>query len=398
MSAQAYLYMVALGATNLIPWMTFLSLPDYFFDFYGSNKMEYCFPVISTLALVGTAATLLAVGSSMSFKARIAAPTALMTVLCLVVPAVDLLVRANAVSVNTAFAATLVSVCLSAIASSTAQNSLYALAGMLENQGTSALQAGQGVMGLFSIVLRVLTKVGFQGALAMYCFCTLGSLLLFASLLGFYALINLPSIKPRLDAHEQRRAMRAAAPDTAEPMLGKPNGGGGGGAPSPLALLRMTCLESSCVFSTFFVALSIFPGLTTSLVSTTGLGSWYPLLLVAAYNLGDLIGKSAPGYMRLINHATLPCCAAAHTLFVPALLLLAHPEYLPPPLRVDAFAVAVVFKLGASTGYIGCMSLVLGTERASTPEEQEGAGLFTSFALMMGLAMGSSAGLLLGGL
>lgn len=43
----------------------------------------------------------------------------------------------------------------------------------------------------------------------------------------------------------------------------------------------------------------------------------------------------------------------------------------------------------------GCMSLVLGTERATTPEEKEGAGLFTSFALMMGLAAGSSAGLLL---
>ena len=203
-----------------------------------------------------------------------------------------------------------------------------------------------------------------------------------------------------------------------------------------------------CVFSTFFVALSIFPGLTTSLQSSTGLGSWYPILLVGSYNLGeclpqrnpairaccycccccccclcaprgrrsdhlpllepplacagDLFGKSAPSRVRLVNSTTLPLCALAHTCFVPALLLLSHPAYLPPMLgafapllRTDAFACAVVFKLGVSTGYIGCMSLVLGTERAETPEEKEGAGLFTSFALMMGLAAGSSCGLLL---
>ena len=35
--------MLILGATNLIPWMTFLSLPDYFHELYGSNKMEFFF-------------------------------------------------------------------------------------------------------------------------------------------------------------------------------------------------------------------------------------------------------------------------------------------------------------------------------------------------------------------
>ena len=401
MDFSMYACMMALGGANLVPWMTFISLPDYFAEFYGTNAMEFFFPAVSTAALVATAATLLVVGSQLSFNARIAVPTALLTALSLAVPAIDILVRTNLLSLNVAFGITLVAVCLSAIFSSTAQNSLYALAGLLGDQGTAALQAGQGVMGILSLVLRVITKVGVQGPAAMYAFCSLGALMLFGSLLGYYALIGDPQIRPRVDAHELRRAARTNNPHAAEPMLASEGGGhsrGSGGrssGPSALALLRLTCSESACVFSTFFVALSIFPGLTTSLQSTTGLGSWYPILLVGSYNFGDLIGKSAPSRIRWVTSTTLPLCALAHTCFVPALLLLSHPAYLPVMLRTDAFACAVVFKLGVSTGYIGCMSLVLGTERAETPEDKEGAGLFTSFALMMGLAAGSSTGLFL---
>ena len=411
-SSKTYWTMVVLGATNLIPWMTFLSLPDYFADFYSSNKMEYYFPAVSTGALVCTAATLLAVGSKLSFDVRIAYPTAIMMILGLLVPVIDLLVSTGILGLDAAFSVTLLGVLLSAVMSSTAQNSLYALASLLGDSGTAALQAGQGAMGLLSLALRCISKVGFPPTLAMYSFCLSGSLMILGSLLSYYALMSDPSVRPRIDAHERRRSQRAATnPAAAEPMLaaeagmggtggssGSSSGGGGsggGGAPSALALLRLTCRESTCVFTTFLVALSIFPGLTTSLVSTMGLGGWYPLLLVGAYNSGDLVGKSAPTLFRLVNRATLPVCATLHCLFVPALLLLSHPQYLPPPLRSDMFAIAVVFKLGCSTGYIGCMALVLGSERATTPEEKEGAGLFTSFALMMGLAAGSSCGLLL---
>ena len=96
------------------------------------------------------------------------------------------------------------------------------------------------------------------------------------------------------------------------------------------------------------------PGLTTSLVSSQGLGSWFPLLLVAAYNTGDLIGKSAPSVARMITRPMLPVCAMLHCLFIPALLLLSHPQYLPvAAMRTDMFAAAVIFKLGVSTGYLG---------------------------------------------
>ena len=248
MDFRLYFCMMALGGANLVPWMTFISLPDYFAEFYGTNAMEYCFPAVSTAALVATAATLLFVGSQLSFNARIAVPTALLTALSLAVPAIDILVRTGLLGLNVAFVITLFCVCLSAIFSSTAQNSLYALAGLLGDQGTAALQAGQGVMGILSLALRVITKIGVQGPAAMYAFCMLGALMLFGSLMGYYALVADPIIRPRVDAHELRRAARTTNPHAAEPMLASEGGGLGGSGgkssgPSALSLLQLTCSE-----------------------------------------------------------------------------------------------------------------------------------------------------------
>ena len=261
--------MLILGATNLIPWMTFLSLPDYFHELYGSNKMEFFFPAVSTSALVCTAAVTLAIGSTFSFNVRIAYPTAVMMVIGLQVPLVDVLVSANVLSLDAAFSFTLLGVLLSAVTSSLAQNSLYALAGLLGDSGTAALQAGQGVMGLLSLGLRCVMKIGLPPVLAMYAFCIAGSLMLLSSLIAYYSLVSRPSVRPMIEAHERRRAARSVVnPSASEAMLpneaGSRKAGGSSssstGAPTALALLRLTYLESACVFSTFFVALSIFPG------------------------------------------------------------------------------------------------------------------------------------------
>ena len=60
-----------LGGGNLVPWMTFLALPDYFFTLYASNAMEFLFPTVSTTALVLASVAMLALGPRLSFAVRI---------------------------------------------------------------------------------------------------------------------------------------------------------------------------------------------------------------------------------------------------------------------------------------------------------------------------------------
>ena len=406
MDRVAYAGLLLLGAANLVPWMAFLSLSDYFSTLYHSNAMEFWFPAFSTSALIASSATLLVVGQKLSFTARIAFPTLMMALLMLVVPILDVMLRFELISLDTAFALTLASVMLNSVFSATTQNSLYALGSLLSDEATQAVQAGSGIIGLVSVCLRLATKVGLAPTPAMWAFCVIGTLILLASLAAYTALSSDSNVKAKIMAHEQRRADAQskarggdAGAELGEAMLG---GGANGGAahvghhPTALSVLALTWVPSCSVYVVFLVTLATFPGLTTSLVSTTWqLGDWYPLLLVAVYNAADLLGKSLPGVARLLSRRTLPLAAAAHALFVPIFVMLAHPERLPPILQGDGVAVAIVGALGVCTGYIGCMALMLGGEMGRTPEEREVAGMVTSFALMLGLASGSNAGLLL---
>lgn len=67
-------------------------------------------------------------------------------------------------------------------------------------------------------------------------------------------------------------------------------------------------------------------------------------------------------------------------------------------LHSDLVAVILVGGLGLSTGYLGCTALILGGERGASPEEDELLGMVTSFGLMLGLSLGSSAGVALSAL
>jgi len=85
----------------------------------------------------------------------------------------------------------------------------------------------------------------------------------------------------------------------------------------------------------FAVALSCFPGLSTSLRSTTwGLGSWFPLVLVGCFNVGDLLGKSLPARVRLVGRRALPWWTLLHGGYVLLFLLLLQSALPPPPLQV----------------------------------------------------------------
>ena len=55
----------------------------------------------------------------------------------------------------------------------------------------------------------------------------------------------------------------------------------------------------------------------------------------------------------------------------------------------------VVLSFGASTGYLGCTCLLLAAEAETSRGARERAGAISSFALMVGLSVGSASGLLI---
>ena len=194
LNGPVYASFLILGAANLVPWMTFLSLADYFAFRYGNNAMEFTFPAISTSVLVAVSALLLAVGSAFSFDVRIVPPTLAMALMMLTVPAIDVLVVSGSLTTEVAFPLTLLTVFVSALSSAVAQNSLYGLGGLLGEGVMQALQAGNGVAGVLSVALRAASKLGLPVALSMWVFCGAAALLVVLSVFGYRRVMVDPQI------------------------------------------------------------------------------------------------------------------------------------------------------------------------------------------------------------
>lgn len=366
-----YMSFVMLGAANLVPWQANLALADYYAARYSSNVMEFAFPAASTSVLLATCAVLVVIGSRLSFDIRIATTTLLMSAAILVVPVVDLLLNLGVISTSSGFWVTILSVAVNAMCSASAQNALYALASVVGDTATQALQMGNGMVGLLAVILRVLTMIGLNPTASVWIFCLLSSGSLLLSLGAYNSVTKSDRCGESLRTHERRRAQRSKSGDSSlkDPMLAAAAQGG----VSILSTIRLVWIESSCVLLVFLVCLTCFPGLTTSITSTSwNLGrhapvaifphspcasfhqcssfafrrvsptvtqtlmlcsprSWYPLALVAAYNFADFIGKSLPSKLRLFGSSTLPYYVLLHLCFIPAFLLLLQACHAPCP-------------------------------------------------------------------
>lgn len=264
---DVYAAFVVLGAANLIPWQANLALADYYTWQYGSNVMEFAFPAVSTSVLLTTCAFLVAFGARLSFSFRVVTTTIFMSIATVVVPIVDLLHRLNLISTTLCFWITILSVCGSSASSACAQNALYALASVVGDSSTQALQLGNGVVGLLAVLLRVLTMIGLNRTASMWMFCLFASGSLLLSLKAYNTVIKSDRCGTTLRSHEKRRKQRGMlGVDCVDaPMLVS-----GVHMGSPLIeTIRLVWIEGSCVFLVFLVCLACFPGLTTSIASTS---------------------------------------------------------------------------------------------------------------------------------
>ncbi|KAL8139297.1 hypothetical protein V2J09_005318 [Rumex salicifolius] len=70
----------------------------------------------------------------------------------------------------------------------------------------------------------------------------------------------------------------------------------------------------------YVLTLSIFPGFLYENTGTHRLGSWYPLVLIALYNVWDLVSRYTPllGFLRIKSRWGLLLACVARVVFIPA--------------------------------------------------------------------------------
>ncbi|VAI50482.1 unnamed protein product [Triticum turgidum subsp. durum] len=135
----------------------------------------------------------------------------------------------------------------------------------------------------------------------------------------------------------------------------------------------------------YAVTLSIFPGFITEDVHSDALKDWYPIMLISAYNVFDLIGKCLPAIYLLQNSNVAVAGSFTRLLFYPLFYGCLHgPSYF----RTEIPVTVLTCLLGLTNGYLTSVLMIL-APKAVPIHHSETAGIVIVLFLVVGLVLGS---------
>ncbi|KAK6139233.1 hypothetical protein DH2020_027029 [Rehmannia glutinosa] len=135
----------------------------------------------------------------------------------------------------------------------------------------------------------------------------------------------------------------------------------------------------------YVVALSIFPGSVTEDVHSDTLKDWYPIILIAGYNVFDLIGKSLTPLYLMENAKVAIGASFGRLLFLPIFYGCLHgPDFFKTEIPITILTCL----LGLTNGYFTCVLMILAPKTVQL-QHAETAGIVLVLYLVFGLAIGS---------
>ncbi|KAK9832590.1 hypothetical protein WJX81_002002 [Elliptochloris bilobata] len=369
------------GNAVLLPWNAFITAVDYFGSTYPGLHTDRLFTVcylpLAFLTLV--VSTVLHDHSSARLRVLVSFGAFFLTVLA--VPLIDAGTHGQGSSGSLAAVCCLLA--LGGVLDGMGQGALFGTAAALGPLFVEALVAGTAMSGILVSVLRVITKAaysdtrqGLRVAAAAYfgvaAFFVLACFFLFA-----FVLPRLPFIK------QQQRAASEAQQDVSDLAIGDQDQKLG--ATSLRGMGRAMWVLAATIVLIYVVTLAIFPGVLAEDVSNSWLGSWYPVILILIYNLGDFAGKMTPVLVpaaTVTAPAPIFACAAARLAFVPAYYFAARAGVAPAMMVLTGL-------LGISNGLTTVWAMVAAPTACATAKSKDLAGNVMITCLVFGLLLGS---------
>ncbi|CAH1398750.1 unnamed protein product [Nezara viridula] len=136
----------------------------------------------------------------------------------------------------------------------------------------------------------------------------------------------------------------------------------------------------------YMVTLSLYPGIVSEIVSCK-FGSWMPVILMAAFNGSDLIGKMIASLVYEWPRTRLLIFAVARISMIPSLLLCAMPRDRPIT-PGEGYPLFFSMLLGTTNGVIGSVPMIQAPSRVSE-QHRELAGNIMTLSYNFGLTAGS---------
>ncbi|WVZ03400.1 hypothetical protein V8G54_024206 [Vigna mungo] len=376
----AYIVYFFLGFGYLLPWNAFITAVDYFSYLYPDTSVDRIFAVVyMIIGLVGISLIILYSHSSKAFF-RINLGLVLFVVSLLIVPLVDAFYVRGRVGVIGGFYAAAFAAGLSGVADALVQGSIVGSAGELPERYMQAVIAGTGGSGVLASVLRIITKAvypqdasGLQKSANLY--FSVSIVIVFICMVLYNMVHKLPVMK----YYNELKAEAAAANADSDPPTG--------------VVWRSTLWDivgsikwyGFAIVLIYAVTLAIFPGYITEDVHSEVLKDWYPILLIAAYNVFDLVGKSLTAVYLLQNAKVAIGSCIARLLFFPLFLGCLHgPQFF----RTEIPVTILTCLLGLTNGYLTSVLMIM-IPKAVKSQHAETAGIVSVLFLVFGLASGS---------
>ncbi|XP_015695749.2 equilibrative nucleotide transporter 1-like [Oryza brachyantha] len=375
----AYAIFFTLGTGFLLPWNAFITAVDYFSYLYPGAPVDRVFSVSYMLA--GFLALLLIVlcFSKSSAPARINTGLALFTASLLVVPVMDAAYVRGVPRLYAAFDVTVAATVVCGVADALVQGGVVGFAGELPKRYMQAVLAGTAVSGVLVSALRVITKGvypqdshGLRKSAILYFVVSI--VVMIICIVCYNVAGKLPivlyykNIKKRAQKAEEDGGMSGSSwRSTLWSIVGRVKWHGIG-----IAFI-------------YGITLSIFPGYITEDVHSEALKDWYPIILITAYNVFDLIGKSLPAFYFLENANVAITGSFARLLFYPLFYGCLHG---PSFFRTEIPVTILTCLLGLTNGYLTCILISL-APKAVPIQHSETAGIVITLFLVTGLVSGS---------
>jgi len=371
----AYGIFVAQGIGLMLPWNAFISAADYFTYLYG-NTFLFFISLAFNYSGVLTFATLMKLLPRFTFTTRVMTSLSIFFVVLIIIPLLDSTPTKVSISI------TLVGVFVTGFAAVVIQSTITGLAALFPPEYVGGTMSGCGVAGIIAILLRVITKVsfsqspsGFQASGRLFFFLGAGFVAVCA--VAFLFLMRLPVTQYHLtNYYKLNTSGNAHAAHEA----------------SFTVIIRKIWREGFSIFATFFVTLSLFPGITSLVQSNNDNLSpdWFSILFTGLFMLGDWVGRTAPRWFHIFSPRVLPIPTLARLVFFPLLMFCIKPHII----SSDVVSCIIMLLFALSNGYISTLGMIYGPQKVA-PHEKELAGIILVGCLITGIIVGSHFALLM---
>ncbi|GJW52780.1 equilibrative nucleotide transporter 8 [Tanacetum coccineum] len=372
----AYMIHFLLGAGNLLPWNALITAIDYFGYLYPDKHVEKVFSVAymsSSLLVLIVMIRWNNFSELVTFQVRMNIGFAMFVVSLMVTPTIDWAWQGvSKEQSDAAFCAVVASVWICGLADGLIGGSLIGSAGKLPKEYMQAVFAGTASSGILVSFLRIITKASLphnpQGLKkSAHLYFLVSTLILLLCMVCCSLLYKLPVM-------EQHYKVLQHNSSPSKPKFWD--------------VARMIRWPALGIFIIYTVTLSIFPGFLAENIKSELLKDWYPILLIATYNMADFAGKSFTAIYVLESIAKATWGCMGRLLLYPLFTACLHG---PIWLKNEVFVVFLTVILGFTNGYLTSVIMIL-TPKSVPPSESEMAAVVMALFLGLGLVSGSVLG------